>query len=1071
MNTHRFIKPFQGHARIYRTICYLLAIAASICLPNAFSLVAGNYTWTNTAGTGNWNSSDANWNGVLWVNSTTSHPIFNNFTGSITLTEPITAGSLNAAFGGRQSGIHDLILTGSQPLSLTGLTVNGLVLGGNCDNITEASQQRLTLNNTSVTVDGNVIVSRGSLLVKGNTVVNISGSLSGPEAWGLFTIQDNATVLATAGLNYTHIANGVHLNGGSLSTAYIHVGNAMWDGLSGLRLNGGTIVALQDNSDFLQVYNNGNTIDRAAVTLDSGGVILDSGGYAITIASTIQGPGKLTKIGNGTLTLNSVNTYSGGTQVNAGKLVLATGVAAGTGRIGGVLTVNTGATVETTGDGTGLGWFDQISTIVLDGGTLTSPGTCHIWNITGGISMIGGTLQSNSGSMDPNGPQLEWNRTTVTTQASPLPSTIAGRIRMRNDGSDTGITFHVGDGLASSDLLVSAAITEAASGMGITKYGAGTLTLSATNSYTGNTIINGGSLILHENSRTLFRPTSNQTCNLISGSSNNLVSLRGEIYLDLVSADNTPGNSWTLVDTNTLNVQYGSQFAVTSSLGDFTNTSGVWTLDDGAIIWVFNQSSGVLSATRPSFADWIDTSWPDLQDKTFDGDPDHDDIPNILEYVLFDGDPLSASSAILPDSDVSESHFIFSFHRRRSSLSDTTQVFQFGSDLTTWTNVPLHLGGMVSITADSPTIGIDEIVISVPKDNHQKLFGRIKVAHFDMSRLNIGQPEVIYTDAQMPYTMDASWAPIKENDGSMTLFETAMGLIPYYFRHSGVPDNPLQLALAPYVFDYNGYNATWPSGCWIPNIYRHDDGTLVGFVHREDLYPANGHPTGGNNFFIGLAKSTNGGLNWTYLGDVLATRGNGSTTQGFANIGGVPYLIIDGYVHLYYNEHDGPLASDFRFLSVARAKLVDIMSAVANGQVPQFHKYNQGTWTEDGLTGLGGEVIGQSRCRNDWSAAYDFHSDATYCRPLGRYLITVQTHAANLLKLYSSADGIDWRFEKNLDYAPGCMLPYSSFIGFGNDSTADSREVGSEFYIYYTRKVLANYDHDTLCRIKCTIIP
>jgi hypothetical protein len=285
-----------------------------------------------------------------------------------------------------------------------------------------------------------------------------------------------------------------------------------------------------------------------------------------------------------------------------------------------------------------------------------------------------------------------------------------------------------------------------------------------------------------------------------------------------------------------------------------------------------------------------------------------------------------------------------------------------------------------------------------------------------------------------------------------------------------VPDRPLKKVLSPFTWDYNGFNHIWPSGGWIQNIYKATNGVLLGLVHREDLAPGNGRSRG-TDFFIGLAKSTNGGLNWKYLGDVLANRGNGSTTDQNANMGGVPYLIVNGYLYLYFNEHEGAKPSDHRWLAVARAKLDDVMSAVAHDQVTPFKKYLNGSWTEDGLTGLGSEIIAGSRCRNGSPTEYDFHSDATYCKPLGRYLITVQTHASNTLLLYSSADGVDWKFAFQLDCAPGCMLPYSSFISFNPDDAADGHEVGSEFYIYYPRKLLKNYDYDTMCRIACSIKP
>ena len=47
---------------------------------------------------------------------------------------------------------------------------------------------------------------------------------------------------------------------------------------------------------------------------------------------------------------------------------------------------------------------------------------------------------------------------------------------------------------AATDLLVSAALTEASGGMGITKNGPGTMTLTGPNTYTGKTSVNEGTL-------------------------------------------------------------------------------------------------------------------------------------------------------------------------------------------------------------------------------------------------------------------------------------------------------------------------------------------------------------------------------------------------------------------------------------------------------------------------------------------------------------------------------------------------------------------------------------------------
>jgi fibronectin-binding autotransporter adhesin len=229
----------------------------------------------------------------------------------------------------------------------------------------------------------------------------------------------------------------------------------------------------------------------------STGVLLFNSSANQTLSGVMSGTGgALVKSGSGILTLTNVNTYTGGTVVNGGTLVLS-GNASGNTRIAGAVTVNSGATLEVGGDGTGLGYNNQITSLVINGGLVTSSPASHIWNITGGITMTGGTLQSNNGVFTTTGSQLEWNRTSVTSLASSDTATIAGRIRIRGDNAYTAIPFTVADGAAAVDFQITAAITENSGGLGITKNGLGTLLLNSTgNSYTGATTINDGLLVV-----------------------------------------------------------------------------------------------------------------------------------------------------------------------------------------------------------------------------------------------------------------------------------------------------------------------------------------------------------------------------------------------------------------------------------------------------------------------------------------------------------------------------------------------------------------------------------------------
>ena len=335
--------------------------------------------------------------------------------------------------------------------------------------------------------------------------------------------------------------------------------------------------------------------------------------------------------------------------------------------------------------------------------------------------------------------------------------------------------------------------------------------------------------------------------------------------------------------------------------------------------------------------------------------------------------------------------------------------------------------------------------------------------------INIGRAELLYMDSQMPLTMDASFATLKLDSNNMQFFENDRGVSTTPLRYHGPLDAPLQTHDANASMDFSGFNTGntgGASGLWIPNIYDDGSGTLIGLTHREDY-------TGGGGFFaIGLSKSTDKGASWKYLGDVLRPYVNNAPSPdfGYSNIGGVPYLIVGSYMYVYFNEHTGITAAGTKKLAVARALASDVVAAASNNTVPLFYKYANGVWTENGLTGNGDNIIpGGEILQSNQGSSLDFHSDAAYCTPLGKYLITVQTHSQGKLLLFTSADGINWGDETIVDYTPGVMQPYSCFASLNSDASSDCRVVGSEFYLYYPCKDYNNYGVDTLYRRRITI--
>ena len=125
--------------------------------------------------------------------------------------------------------------------------------------------------------------------------------------------------------------------------------------LNAVRFNN-TRFALNNNSSYwietryaFETMGEGGTAIKP-VTIDAGGLVLDSNGYNGSLVADPQGPGAITKTGEGTLTLTRDQTSSSALNVNGGTVVVADGVS-----VARPVTVADGAKLKAEGSATFTG--------------------------------------------------------------------------------------------------------------------------------------------------------------------------------------------------------------------------------------------------------------------------------------------------------------------------------------------------------------------------------------------------------------------------------------------------------------------------------------------------------------------------------------------------------------------------------------------------------------------------------------------------------------------------------------------------------------------------------------------
>ena len=106
-------------------------------------------------------------------------------------------------------------------------------------------------------------------------------------------------------------------------------------------------------------------------------------------------------------------------------------------------------------------------------------------------------------------------------------------------------------------------------------------------------------------------------------------------------------------------------------------------------------------------------------------DPDFDGISNLMEFVLL-GNPLVSSQAALPALTESSGAWVFAYDRSVASRPPaTTQIVEYGNDLTGWTPLTIPLSSAANVTI-TPQVQTDRVQVILPSLG-AKAFARLKV--------------------------------------------------------------------------------------------------------------------------------------------------------------------------------------------------------------------------------------------------------------------------------------------------------------------------------------------------------
>ncbi|MEO5714449.1 MAG: autotransporter-associated beta strand repeat-containing protein [Luteolibacter sp.] len=606
-----------------------------------------------------------------------------------------------------QGGAGTLTTSGTNS-SLTGTT---FVQGGTL-NLNNASNGGIAgglltlfvgnLKASAATILSNPVLNSNNFGVTGANSITFNGDFTAGAASGRgITNTITAGVLTFNGSNFnlgTATSTGnTYLHGGTGSTV---INSLIQDYSGGVGTVGGNLTINTSGMAFTTLTNNASTY-TGATSITGNAAATAAHAFGDTTGISISASGKLSLRGDANTSftkltggaLYPVSTSASGATINADQATVA-GTGAKTMTIGNVGTASTA---------TGY-------TLNLTGANNTS---LSLGAVAGALSGAAGTV------------------TIANAIAGGGSATLASYTSANTSGGET-LTFN-----GVGNTTVTGAVAPSSTTLSLTKSGAGTLTLSGTNTYTGNTNINVGALVL---SGVLGSGTVSVANAATLGGNGNIggnVSIASGGHHALAVAA-TPGTQVTRAITGTLTLTSGSILDLTAAstpaggtyilatASSITGTLGTPTLTGipvGSTVAIVGGNSLQLTVPGGGGSDY--DSWAASIPGTFTpttstADADHDGLTNQQEYA-FGLVPNSGSSVNPITAQLDKTTGMFTYTRRKPTLTGLVYAYEYSTTLGGWT---AFTPTTTSTNSGDP---VEAITVTVPAalTTNSKIFVRV----------------------------------------------------------------------------------------------------------------------------------------------------------------------------------------------------------------------------------------------------------------------------------------------------------------------------------------------------------